>query len=110
MNPVADGDQYLVPLNMTTADKVGDDMSPATAERVARKEHRAFTKALKDPDRMPEWVDDFCAKHETWATVVMGRDTSAVVQHLRDNWQSLPTDEGEFISARAAQYLELMHG
>jgi HK97 family phage portal protein len=113
-NPITDGDQYLVPLNMTTADKLGadDGMSAATAERIARKEHRAFTRALhtEAPPDMPEWVEDFCDKHAVWATTVAGKDTSAVVEHLRTNWQDLPRDADEFISERAAQYLEVMCG
>lgn len=111
MNPVEGGDQYLVPLNMTTPDNLGrEPMQQASAERIARKEHRAVSRAVKRPETFPAWLDGFCTDHARWASEVLGVDASSVVDALRSSWQDMPADEVEYVEQRAAEIMRLING
>jgi HK97 family phage portal protein len=75
MNPIEDGDIYLVPLNMTTPDKIGQepDNQPANAitsallqnaaHNLANKEANALKKAANQPDFL-SWMVNYFAKQE----------------------------------------------
>lgn len=111
MNRIDGGDQYLVPLNMTTPDKIGQEPAmQASAERVARKEHRALTRASKHVDTFPDWLAEFCADHAEWASKALGSDAAEVAESLRAGWQDMPADENEYVEKRAGQIMRMVNG
>ena len=75
MNPIPEGDVYMVQANMTTLDRVGENFDPATSEQaraltgvfdrmLAREGGRAKDAAGRYTRReFASWLDRFCRQH-----------------------------------------------